>query len=66
MLVIRRKGFSITNGALNHAYNVKMNKTNKGIHIVGINNNKIINKTIKFKKNKRQFPTKKRKVIRKK
>jgi hypothetical protein len=43
-----------------------MNTTNKGYHIVGFNNNKSINKIIKFKKNKKRTVTKKRKVIRKK
>ncbi len=66
MVFIRRSGFSITNGRLNRAYNVKMNTTNKGYHIVGFNNNKSINKMIKFKKNKKRTLTKKRKVIRKK
>jgi hypothetical protein len=42
-----------------------MEKTKKGYHIVGFNDNKMINKTIRIK-NKKRALTKKRKVIRKK
>ncbi len=66
MLFIRKSGFSRINDQLKQAYNIQMEKTKKGYHIVGFNNNKIINKTINLKKNKRRAATKKRKVIRKK
>ena len=59
MLFIRKSGFSRINDQLK-AYNIQMEKTKKGYHIVGFN--KIINKTIKTKTKK----YKKRKVIRKK
>lgn len=65
MLFIRKSGFSKINDKLKKAYNIQMEKTKKGYHIVGFNNNKIINKMIKTKTIKTK-KNKKRKVIRKK
>jgi hypothetical protein len=65
MLFIRKSGFSRINDQLKQAYNIQMEKTKKGYHIIGFNNNKIINKTINLKKTKTK-KYKKRKVIRKK
>lgn len=65
MIFIKKSGFSKINNQLKHAYNIQMEKTKKGYHIVGFNDNKIINKTIHIK-NKKRALTKKRKVIRKK
>ena len=70
MLFIRKSGFSRINDQLKQAYNIQMEKTKKGYHIIGFNNNKIINKTINLKTKKYKKPKtkkyKKRKVIRKK
>jgi hypothetical protein len=64
MLFIRKSGFSKINDKLKQAYNIQMEKTKKGYHIIGFNNNKIINKTINLKTKTKKY--KKRKVIRKK
>jgi len=65
MIFIKKTGFSEVNHELKHAYNIQMEKTKNGYRIIGYNDNKIINKTIKLK-NKKRATTKKRKVIRKK
>ena len=48
MLLIEKKGFKVINGKLEKQYNVRMKKTNKGYNIVGFNNDKIINKHVRF------------------
>ena len=48
MLFIQKKGFNIKNGRLEKQYNVQMKKTNKGYNIVGYDNDKIINKHVRF------------------
>ena len=48
MYYIRKQGFTFKNGKLEKKYNVQMKKNNKGYNIVGYNNNKIINKSVRF------------------
>lgn len=48
MLLIQKKGFKVINGKLEKQYNVRMKKTNKGYNIVGFDNDKIINKHVRY------------------
>jgi hypothetical protein len=48
MYFYKKTKFIKVNGKVKQKYNIEMIKNNKGIHIVGVNNNKIINKTITF------------------
>lgn len=48
MYYIRKQGFTFKNGKLEKKYNVQMKKNNKGYNIVGYDNNKIINKSVRF------------------
>ena len=52
MLLVKKRGFVIENGQLKKKFNIQMEKTNKGYHIMGFNNNKIINKSVIYIKNK--------------
>ena len=69
MLIIRKKGFKIQNGDLQQKYDIQMKKTNKGYNIVGYNNEKIIDKHVRYfnkntklaKKPKKTKKTKKKK-----
>jgi hypothetical protein len=49
MYYIHKQGFTIKNGKLEKKYNVQMKKNNEGYNIVGYDNNKIINKSVRFK-----------------
>ena len=70
MYYIRKQGFTFKNGKLEKKYNVQMKKNNKGYNIVGYDNNKIINKSVRFiqektKSNKVKPNKKKRKTQKK-
>jgi len=71
MMFIEKKGFNIKNGVLEKKFNIQMQKTQKGYNIVGYNNDKIINKHVRYmnkpntlkknnpkKKTKRKMPKK--------
>ena len=49
MLFIQKKGYNIKNGRLEQQYNIQMKKTNKGYNIVGYDNDKIIDKHVRFR-----------------
>ena len=49
MYYIHKQGFTFKNGKLEKKYNVQMKKNNEGYNIVGYDNNKIINKSVRFK-----------------
>ena len=49
MLFVQKKGFNIKNGHLEQQYNIQMKKTNKGYNIIGYDNDKIINKHVRFR-----------------
>jgi len=48
MLFIQKKGFNIKNGVLEKKYDIQMQKTQKGYNIVGYDNDKIINKHVRY------------------
>ena len=48
MMFIQKKGFNIKNGVLEKKYDIKMQKTQKGYNIIGYNNDKIINKHVRY------------------
>lgn len=67
MLFIEKKGFNIKNGVLEKKFDIQMQKTQKGYNIVGYNNDKIINKHVRYinksntlKKNKPKKKTKRK------
>ena len=62
MYFFKKTKYIKENNKLKKKYDIEMLKTNKGIHIVGINNNKIINKTITFLNKKSTKKTHKRRV----
>lgn len=49
MLFFQKKGFNIKNGHLEQQYNIQMKKTNKGYNIIGYDNDKIIDKHVRFR-----------------
>ncbi len=49
MYYIHKQGFTFKNGKLEKKYNVQMKKNNEGYNIIGYDNNKIINKSVRFK-----------------
>jgi hypothetical protein len=59
MLLVKKRGYVIENGKLKKSFNIQMEKTNKGYHIMGFNNNKIINKSVTYIKNKGKNKSKK-------
>jgi hypothetical protein len=66
-MFIEKKGFNIKNGVLEKKFNIQMQKTQKGYNIVGYNNDKIINKHVRYmnkpntlKKNKPKKKTKRK------
>ena len=62
MYFYKKTKFIKINDKVKQNYDIEMIKNNKGIHIVGVNNNKIINKTITFLNKKSTKKTHKRRV----
>ena len=52
MYYIHKQGFTLKNGKLEKKYNVQMKKNNKGYDIIGYDNNKVINKHVRYIKDK--------------
>jgi hypothetical protein len=49
---IHKTGFKIINNKLEKAYNIEVKQTNKGYNITGYNNDKIIKKSVRYRRTK--------------
>ena len=61
MLYMRKMEFQKINNKLEKAYNIEVKQTNKGYNITGVNNGKIIKKSVRY-----IDPTNKKKTNKKK
>ena len=70
MYYIHKQGFILKNGKLEKKYNVQMKKNNEGYNITGYDNNKVINKHVRFinksQLNVKKINNKKKKITKKK
>jgi hypothetical protein len=55
----RKIGLILKNNILEKAYNIEVKQTNKGYNITGINNGKIIKKSVRYIKNNKKMNKKK-------
>jgi hypothetical protein len=62
-MYIRKIGLKLKNNKLEKAYNIEVKQTNKGYNITGVNNGKIIKKSVRYIKNNKK--TNKRKTNKK-